>query len=87
MLEQSRPRRKQSAILEAPYVVRLPALKRLRLEAALSQRDLAQRSGVAASTIARIESGEQAHPSTTRKLAKALNCDPVDLMSVIDREF
>jgi transcriptional regulator with XRE-family HTH domain len=61
-------------------VVTLPGLRRARLNAALSQRDLARRAGVAASTITRIETGAQAHPSTMRKLADALGCTPRDLM-------
>lgn len=51
-----------------------------RLRAGLSQRDLAKLSGVAASTIARIEVGEEAFPSTARRLAAVLNCQPGDLM-------
>ena len=51
-----------------------------RTSAGLSQRDLAQRSGVAASTIARIETGHEAHPSTARRLAEALGIEPRELM-------
>lgn len=61
-------------------VVTLPGLRKRRLMAALSQRDLSKRAGVAASTIARIELGAEAYPSSLRKLAEALRCEPIDLM-------
>jgi ATP/maltotriose-dependent transcriptional regulator MalT len=54
----------------------LSRLKRIREERALSQRDLAARSGVAQDTISELERGErQARPSTVRKLAEALGVD------------
>ncbi len=56
-------------------------LKRLRQEQALSLRDLARRSGVAYDTINRLELGKQdAQPRTIRRLANALNVEPVELM-------
>jgi transcriptional regulator with XRE-family HTH domain len=62
----------------------VPALTRLhdiRTRAALSQRDLAKRSGVAQSTIVRLEQGEpNVRPITIRKLARALKVRPVELM-------
>jgi transcriptional regulator with XRE-family HTH domain len=61
-------------------VVKLPRLAWRRVRAGLSQRDLAQRSGVAASTIARIELGREANPSTARKLAETLGCEVRHLM-------
>ncbi len=64
----------------AQDVVKLPGLRRRRLMAALSQRALAKRAGVAASTVARIEIGFEVHPSTMGKLAEALKCEPIDLM-------
>jgi DNA-binding XRE family transcriptional regulator len=60
-------------------VVDVPALTRLRNRASLSQRELAKLSGVAASTIARIEAGHKAHPKTVRMLAEALKCAPTEL--------
>jgi len=63
------------------YVPLLPGLRRLRLEAALSQRDLAQRAGVTTHTISDLEQQlVAARPSTIRKLADALNCTPRELM-------
>jgi transcriptional regulator with XRE-family HTH domain len=50
----------------------------------LSQRALAKLAGVAFSTIARIESGAPAHPSTARKLADALECTPAELRGDVD---
>lgn len=61
-------------------VVELPGLRRFRVNAALSQRELARLSGVAASTIARIELGAPAQPATTRRLAEALHCQPRELI-------
>lgn len=63
-------------------MVEVPGLKRLRIRAAISQRELAKVSGVAASTIARIERGEEAHLKTVRNLAKALGVQPADLMEL-----
>jgi DNA-binding XRE family transcriptional regulator len=55
-------------------------LRELRLEAALSQADLAERAGVARTTIVRLEAGDpNVLPSTLRKLARALRCKPTDL--------
>lgn len=58
----------------------VPGLKRLRLDAALSQRDLAIKSGLARSTISALERGAaEARPSTLRRLADALGCTPREL--------
>lgn len=49
--------------------------------AALSQRDLAVRARMSQTTLSDLETGKtQARPSTMRKLATALKCEPVDLM-------
>src|SRR4051812_43484341 len=71
--------------LTTNYVVTLPHLRRERLRVPLSQRDLAKVSGVAASTIARIEAGGDVHPSTVRRLAQALKCPTTQLMSDADQ--
>jgi transcriptional regulator with XRE-family HTH domain len=56
-------------------------LRALRLRAALSQQDLAEASGVAHTTIVRLEAGQpNAYPSTVRKLAAALKVKPRELM-------
>jgi transcriptional regulator with XRE-family HTH domain len=56
-------------------------LRELRDNASLSQEDLAERSGVSRTTIANLEAGRRpARPSTRRKLAKALDVEPVELM-------
>jgi transcriptional regulator with XRE-family HTH domain len=56
---------------------KLRGLRALRLDRALSQRDLAAASGVAQATINRLELGHRAaYPSTVRKLASALGVDP-----------
>jgi transcriptional regulator with XRE-family HTH domain len=47
---------------------------------ALSQRDLARLSGVGLATIVRIEHGQQARPSTVRRLARSLDVTPEELI-------
>ncbi len=56
-------------------------LRRARERRALSQRDLARLSGVAYTTIARLERDRHRPiPSTVRKLAAALGVDPAWLL-------
>ena len=56
-------------------------LKRLRTLNALTQVELAQRAGLTTAAVARIERDEaEPRPSTLRKLAKALNVQPRDLV-------
>jgi transcriptional regulator with XRE-family HTH domain len=58
----------------------LTRLKALRILAAMTQAELAERSGVARTTIIRLEAGEPAPlPSTVRKLARALHVRPAEL--------
>jgi transcriptional regulator with XRE-family HTH domain len=59
----------------------LPSLYAYRLERALSQAELAKRSGVGVNTILRLEQGYPARPSTVRKLAQTLGVEPADLMA------
>jgi transcriptional regulator with XRE-family HTH domain len=59
----------------------LPNLRRLRLLAALSQKDLAARAGMSQTTLSDLETGKtEARPSTLRKLADALKCEPRQLI-------
>jgi transcriptional regulator with XRE-family HTH domain len=58
-----------------------PSLVVWRNHRAYSQADLGKRAKVSASTINRIEQGYPARPSTLRKLARALRCQPADLMA------
>jgi transcriptional regulator with XRE-family HTH domain len=58
----------------------LPQLRRLRENRGMSQRDLASASGVSQATVVRAERGEDARHITVRKLAKALNVQPAQLM-------
>ena len=53
-------------------------LRQLRRETALTQEDLAERSGLSVRTIRRLETGERANPQldTVRLLADALNLEP-----------
>jgi len=56
-------------------------VKELRAERVMSLRELAETAGVSKDTIWRLESGTStnAHPSTIRKLAKALGVEPSEL--------
>jgi predicted transcriptional regulator len=58
----------------------LTQLRRLREDRALSQRDLAKAAGVSQATIVHVEAGQDARHVTVRKLAKALNVEPNELM-------
>jgi transcriptional regulator with XRE-family HTH domain len=56
-------------------------LRRLRLERALSLRDLTEKSGVAFDAISELETGKRrAQPRTIRRLAEALDVEPKELM-------
>ena len=56
---------------------KLKGLRGVRQDRALSQRDVAEASGVTLSTINRLELGRQsAYPTTVRKLARALGVEP-----------
>ena len=56
-------------------------LKNLRTLNALTQAELADRAGLTTEAVARVERGEvEPRPSTLRKLAKALDVLPRDLL-------
>ena len=56
-------------------------LKTLRTLNALTQAELADRAGLTTAAVARIERSEvEPRPTTLRKLAKALNVQPRDLI-------
>lgn len=57
-------------------------LREARRKAALTQTELADKSGVGITTITRIEKGHITEPrvSTLRKLAEALSVEPRDLL-------
>lgn len=63
-----------------------PSLVVWRNHRAYSQVDLGQRAKVSASTVNRIEQGYPARPSTLRKLAAALGCEPADLQAEPDSD-
>ena len=56
-----------------PEGLAVKGLRYWRRRRALTQHDLAERSGVAQVTIARVETGSAARPSTVRRLAEALD--------------
>jgi transcriptional regulator with XRE-family HTH domain len=62
--------------------VELPNLREERLRVALTQDELAEDSGVARSSIARIENGARAAVTSARRLARALGVEPADLMGI-----
>jgi transcriptional regulator with XRE-family HTH domain len=57
----------------------LPSLKRIRIQKAFSQRDLAQAADVSERTIGYAERGYGMSLRTTRKLAEALGVEPDEL--------
>jgi transcriptional regulator with XRE-family HTH domain len=60
------------------------ALRRRRVGQGLSQTKLAEQIGVTPATISYLESGgRQASPSTLVRLARALGCEPADLMPAL----
>jgi transcriptional regulator with XRE-family HTH domain len=55
-------------------------LKALRIEQAITQEELANKAGVATTTVARLERNEnEPHMTTARKLATALGVHPREL--------
>jgi DNA-binding XRE family transcriptional regulator len=61
--------------------VNVERLRNLRTEHVLTLRELAEAAGVSKDTIWRLENGHsEAHPSTIRKLAKALDVQPKELV-------
>ena len=61
--------------------VNVERLRTLRTEHVLTLRELAETAGVSKDTIWRLENGHSdAHPSTIRKLAKALEVQPKELV-------
>ena len=61
--------------------VNVERLKTLRSEHVLTLRELAEEAGVSKDTIWRLENGHsEAHPSTIRKLARALGVQPKELV-------
>ncbi len=56
-------------------------LKEIRTRRFLTQEELAARAGVSPATIVRVERNQaEPHISTMRKLAKALDIDPTELL-------
>lgn len=60
--------------------VLVPHLKRLRLQQALTQADLAKAARVSRHTISRGEAGEDIRVTSVRRLARALRVEPRELL-------
>jgi transcriptional regulator with XRE-family HTH domain len=66
-------------------MTKLPLLKVMRERKALTQAELAERTGLDRTHLSKLETGVYgAHPKTVRKLARVLKVQPVELMAVID---
>jgi transcriptional regulator with XRE-family HTH domain len=69
------------------HIPRLTRLKLVRDRQALTQRELAERAGVAETTSVRLERyGLDARASTVRKLARALTVRPDELMAPLESD-
>lgn len=67
--------------------VNVEKLRELRRMKVLTLRELEEVSGVSYATIHRLERGHRnAHPSTIRKLARALGVEPAELVANKERE-
>jgi transcriptional regulator with XRE-family HTH domain len=67
--------------------VNVEMLRKLRRIRVLTLRELEEISGVSYATIHRLERGhQQAHPSTIRKLARALEVEPAELLGTRERD-
>ena len=62
-------------------LVRVPSLSRIRKAAGLSREALYERSGVAPRTQQLAEEGRKVRARTAVRLARALGCDPADLLA------
>ena len=60
--------------------VNVRKLRSLRRKRVLSLRELGERAGVSKDTLSRIERSGTAYPSTIRKIARALEIDPSELV-------
>jgi transcriptional regulator with XRE-family HTH domain len=58
----------------------VPNLRAIRARRALTQGDLAARTGLSRRTVAQLEAGRPAFPTTIRKLSEALGVTPTVLM-------
>ena len=69
-------------MLAVASLPRLPRLRVIRVEKALSQQELAKSAGVSRVTIVRLERGDvDARYATVRKVAAALGVQPGELMA------
>ncbi len=64
-------------------MAKLMSLRTHRERQALTQRELAALATMTQATIARLEGGHDARPTTIRKLARALKVRPADLLDPV----
>jgi len=62
------------------------AVRRLRLQHALTQEQLADEAKISAKTVSRVETGHKTHGSTYRKLARALGVPVKELLAPLLEE-
>ena len=58
-------------------------IKKMLIDLEIDQKDLAARSGLSAITISRLMQGNPFSSETLGKVAKALDCHPIDLIDAI----
>jgi putative molybdopterin biosynthesis protein len=64
-----------------PVRMKLTRLRERRERALLTQRELAKKANISRAALVAIETGQaDPRPTTIRRLAEALNCEPNDLM-------
>lgn len=63
----------------------LGRLRRRRLELALTQSEVARHAGISKQTVSRLErSLTEPRPGTLAKLARVLDCQPIDLLDPVE---
>lgn len=68
-------------------IVKVPGLRGARMQALLSQAELAERAGITQAALSRLETARaSARLSTVRKLARALRVPPSALLSDTSQE-
>src|SRR5215217_4247089 len=69
-----------SCIVPSSMEVNVGQLRALRINEGLSQRELAERAGVANTSVWKLERGGSVRPATLKKIADVLGVKPMDLL-------